>query len=492
MNGKILKMTRIVVAAVSLALMTAIVILSTADTDTQHVISRVAHIQILPAAMSLSMTVFVSWLIVTLILGRVYCSAVCPMGIFQDICSRSRRLGRNRDRHPYRYSRPLTYTRNLTLALVAVALATGISIIPVLLDPYSIYSRFIFNYVRPLYALATSTAGSVITGATAGIVISGVTMAVIGWLAARNGRTFCNSLCPVGSMLGLISRHAYMRIDINTDRCIQCHKCEHVCKASCIDLTDHVVDGSRCVACFDCLTVCPNDAIHYTPNRHKLSIPMMQRISNGVSRPATSLDTSADNASAPRRIDRRKFLALGIVAAATPTLLRADRAVARVTGGKSPHPRLAVTPPGAPSRQQFLTRCTGCGLCMSHCPTGVLKTSVREYGIIHILHPVMDYDRARCDWDCTACSQVCPTTALLPLTAETKHRTAIGLATVVPENCVHCGRCARSCPVHAIEMLDASRGRLPAVDADVCIGCGTCQNVCPASPYKAIYIEGIE
>lgn len=243
----------------------------------------IARVQFLPAAVAFSISTIVLWLIATLVFGRIYCSVACPLGVFQDACARLPRLTRKaRRKRQYHYSPPLTRCRNISLFMVVVSIFLGVSVVTVLTDPWSIYSRACSYILKPVWGwtvnLVSEPPVKIAAASLIGIIVAGISMMAIGLLAARNGRTFCNSICPVGTTLGYVSRYSIFHIDINTDKCIQCRKCEHVCKASCIDLTAHVVDSSRCVDCFDCLPVCPNDAIHYTWSRHQLSIPMMQKV----------------------------------------------------------------------------------------------------------------------------------------------------------------------------------------------------------------------
>lgn len=260
----------------------------------------IARVQFMPAAVAFSLSTIVLWLIATLVFGRIYCSVACPLGVFQDVCARMMRLSRKaRGKRQYHYSPPLTRCRNISLTLIVISILLGVSAVTVLADPWSIYSRACAYMVKPVWGwmvnLMSEPPVRIAAASLLGFIVAGVTIIIVGVLAARNGRTFCNSICPVGTTLGYVSRYSIFHIDINTDKCIQCRKCEHVCKASCIDLTDHVVDSSRCVDCFDCLPVCPNDAIHYTWVRHQLSIPMMQRVSPSLAEGVQCMNVSRDS-----------------------------------------------------------------------------------------------------------------------------------------------------------------------------------------------------
>lgn len=487
-----------------------------------QIASWLAKIQLLPAAMGFAITTFITWLLITLVFGRIYCSSVCPLGVFQDICARLPRLGRLKPRWHYHYSAPMTRLRRIMLFIVALSIVLGISTVTTLLDPYSIFGRFAAEIVRPAWGTVLNIWNDINSyppvrigiASMLGAAISIVTMLIVGALAFRNGRTFCNTVCPVGTTLSFISQYSIFRIDINTDKCVQCRKCEHVCKASCIDLTSHVVDTSRCVVCFDCLSDCPNDAIHYTYTRHQLSIPLMQRVKNPIAGQTAGMsgqsmdmrggETSSDknDGRTALRLDRRRFLSLGLVAASAPLVAEAGKIAARIDDSTAPRSHrnlLPVTPPGVRARREFLDRCTGCGLCVDRCPQEVLKVSLDEYGLLRALHPVMDFDASWCVYDCTVCSNLCPTGALNPLTLSEKHRTRIGLAHADRSVCisytqgVKCGACSRRCPVGAISMAEpdaGGRGPYPVVDPQKCIGCGSCQYVCPSQP-KAIKVGGI-
>ncbi len=208
------------------------------------------------ATAALSLTVLTVWLGVTLIFGRIYCSTLCPLGALMDLAARARPRAR-----VYRYSRPFSLLRLVVMTAVLLMIAAGLLFPRRWLLPFGLYASVIDTLLAPTVSVAALMAA-----------------AVVGTLAAvafRRGRFVCNTLCPVGSLLGLFSRRAAFHFDINTDRCTQCRRCVDVCKAQCIDLNDHLVDMSRCVVCFDCLPECPDDAITYTLGRHTLSDPLM-------------------------------------------------------------------------------------------------------------------------------------------------------------------------------------------------------------------------
>lgn len=242
-------------------------------------------VQFIPAAVGFSLSTVIVWVLVTLIFGRVYCSTVCPLGVWQDGCARARRLSdKSRRRNHYHYSRPLTTWRTVSLVVFLIAVFLGIAIVTGLLEPWTIYSdacsRLLAPAVSYIGGFMKDPAIRIASAATTGAIVSALLLGGISAIASRHGRTFCNTLCPVGTALGYVSRYSLIHIEIDTDLCTQCRRCEHACKASCIDLIDHVVDGSRCVGCFDCLTACRDGAIRYTATRKPLSTPMMQRISD--------------------------------------------------------------------------------------------------------------------------------------------------------------------------------------------------------------------
>lgn len=235
--------------------------------------SKISAIQWLPAAMAFSLPICIGWLVFTLFFGRIYCSSVCPLGTLMDVTHRIKR-GRKSRLDPmvvFHYSLPRTFLANIILTLTFVSLIFGIDALALILDPYSAYGRMCNSILGVTDDTFSSHSFFVMC------IIAIATFIGVALLAWRNGRLWCNTICPVGKTLGYVSKHALFKVDIDTDLCTQCRECEWVCKAECIDLTSHVVDGSRCVNCFNCVDVCRYNAIKYTSSRKQLSLPMLEK-----------------------------------------------------------------------------------------------------------------------------------------------------------------------------------------------------------------------
>lgn len=440
-----------------------------------------SRMQIIPAILACSTTWLIVWLVATLVFGRIYCSTVCPVGTLTDLSSW---LTRTKKKH-YSYCAPYSRTRISILTIAIVCSIAGVTAVVSILDPYSAFSRVVTAATRP-----------VATG-LAGLVIAAATLTVIIVTAHRRGRLICNTLCPVGTLLGGVSKMSLYHADINTDLCTNCGKCADRCPAQCINITDHTIDVSRCVVCFDCMAVCPNDAITYRHGRHQLSIPMMQRVAGSAG--VSAIDNPAETPTAVRPVDRRTFiLAVAGAAGAASQSFAAGSNPRYVADAVRLVPLNHVTPPGSPSRDHYLHRCTACGACIAACPTGVLTSSVKQFGIRHTLTPVMDFEKAYCSIDCVRCTEVCPTKALRPLTSKEKRDAPIGKARVCVTNCMlyendtDCNVCAKACPKRAISICRTPEGQMmPQVEPELCIGCGRCANSCPSQPYSAIVIEGL-
>lgn len=461
-----------------------------------------AKVQFLPAVLALNVGVVVALVLLTLLFGRVYCSVICPLGVMQDVVSW---LSGRRKKKKFRfvYSPAVSWLRYGVLAVFAVALIAGIGSLVALLAPYSAYGRMAQNLLAPLWGWGNNVLAFLAERAESYafyetevwikslpvFILAAVSFVVIAVLAWRGGRTYCNTICPVGTVLGFLARYAWFRPVIDTEKCNGCTLCSRRCKASCIDAKAHRIDYSRCVACMDCIRECRQGAIRYAhPAKKTVEAADSDR---------KVADGQVDNA-------RRTFLTATAVLTATSMVKaqekKVDGGLAVILDKKIPNRATPIVPPGAQGLLNMASHCTGCQLCVSVCPNGVLRPSTR---LDTLMQPESSYERGYCRPECTKCSEVCPAGAILKITPADKSAIQVGHAVWIKENCVpltdgvDCGNCARHCPTGAIQMVHSDTGdpdspKIPVVNVERCIGCGACENLCPARPFSAIYVEGHE
>ena len=453
-----------------------------------------AKIQFLPAVLALNLGVVVGLVLLTLLMGRIYCSVICPLGVLQDIFGW---FGKKAKKNRYTYSKPLSILRYVMLGVLVVALVAGFTSIGALIAPYSAFGRIATTFLAPVYQwgnnLLASWAESMDSYAFYSVdiwwkggitfVVALVTLTTLFVLAFKNGRTYCNTICPVGTVLGFLSKYSYLKPMIDTSKCNGCGLCARNCKASCIDSKNHAIDYSRCVVCLDCIDKCRQGAIKYVPR-------------------AKASQSAPSGASADK--GRRAFIAgTAMVAGASVAKaqkLKMDGGYAVIEDKKIPNRETPLTPPGSLSARNLAQHCTACQLCISVCPNQVLRPSS---DLSNFMQPVTSFERGYCRPECVKCSEVCPTGAIKPITKEEKTAIQIGHAVWIADNCVvnrdneKCDNCFRHCPTGAIQMVaknpdDKKSPKIPVINTERCIGCGACENLCPSRPFSAIYVEGHE
>ncbi len=522
-----LRKIRITLAAICFV---AVTLLFLDFTGTLHLwFGWLAKIQFLPAVLALNFVVIAILLVLTLLFGRIYCSVICPLGIFQDCVSNlsSRRKGK---KARFSYSKEIKWLRYGVLVLFVIALVAGLNALVALLAPYSAYGRMVQSLLAPVwlwgnnllawiaerqdsYAFVTK---DVWLKSLPTLIVAAVTFVVVVVLAWRNGRTYCNTICPVGTTLSFFSRFAMFRPVIDKSKCKSCHACERKCKAACIDVDNHKIDYSRCVDCFDCIDSCRLGALKYrfawgrgvgsgstgakTPQNAPVGSKMTSDESkNGQNRSSAAPTPVAepvvrqgsptaevtDNGKGVSTIDatspvaepveatdkgRRAFLVGGAAVIGGSLLssipMRAeeeeikdkkrDGGFAEVLPKKAPNRKTPITPFGSESVEKFYKHCTACQLCVTVCPNNVLRPSSR---LEHLMQPEMSFEKGYCRPECVKCSEVCPAGAILKITPEEKTEWKVGTAGVDYDLCVvnrdgvSCGNCAHHCPVGAIRMV---------------------------------------
>jgi ferredoxin-type protein NapF len=496
MKQKHLKAIRVVISVLFLLLISLLFVdfremIPTAWAD------RILFLQFIPSLIrfvtitTVAATGFMVVLVLTALFGRVYCSALCPLGTFQDVFSWiAKHVGLVKR---YRYKKALDYLRYPFLALTIIFLVAGSLFVVNLLDPYSSYGRIFSDILRPGIIVANNALAGLlerfgvyalylfnlelITWRT--VLIPFVTLILVVGLSLLFGRLYCNTVCPVGTVLGLLSRFSLFRIKMDALTCTKCGKCAFACKSNCIQVKTLTVDHSRCVACYNCISVCPENSIRYTLS--------------DVKRGRTAV---ADTDTAKRDFIGKTLLygaALAGISNKSLGQVESERPAGKIPNPKN-HP---VSPPGSVSIKHFTDRCTACHLCVTVCPTSVLQPSFLEYGFLGMSQPHMDYSVEYCNFECTKCGEVCPTGAILPLTVEDKKLEQTGQVQFIIEKCIvytdntACGSCSEHCPTQAVKMVPYKEGlTIPETDTEICIGCGACEFACPVKPHEAIYVDG--
>ncbi len=498
-------------------------------------VSWLERIQFVPALKGHGDWIVGTILVVSLLFGRLYCSVICPLGILQDLIAWvSRRVHRGK---AYEYKKPLPILRWLFVLLAFGGALMGYSLLLNIVEPYSIFGRIANAVFRPVYVLLNNTClvsdSASGTMAFSTIAMSNVflslgafvtalaTFLIIAVLAWRGGRTWCNTVCPIGTILGLLSKFSFFRVRIDPGKCKSCGMCAAKCKSSCMDTEGKIVDASRCVTCFNCLGTCQFDALTYTignPLRLRSAVSAEDQaiLDAAEEKKKAALESlpeekrleieqkneqkKQEKAEEAKARARRDFLiTAGSMAASVPVVAGAA-AVVNKTVMVKPEPDKVyrtgqhawtrenpVAPPGAGSYKRLMKHCTGCHLCIAKCPQHVLKPAFMEYGLQGMFLPVMDFSSSFCNYDCTICAEVCPNKAISilrmvkergetipesgPERAEAmrkeKNYVQMGKVVFVKENCVvpvdgtFCGACDEHCPTKAVSMVpysDPSRG----------------------------------
>ena len=491
-------------------------------TGTAHAyLGWMAKIQFVPALLALNIGALLFVVTLTLLMGRIYCSVICPLGVMQDVIAWFRRK-----KNKYSYSPAKSTLRYTVLVVACATLALNVAWLGGLIFPYSTYGRIVSTCVAPLYKLANNGLAAIAEHygsyafyevdvwikSVSALVIALLTWGIIAVLAWRGGRTWCNTICPVGTLLGLISRHSYLKMTIDAEKCKNCHKCDRNCKAACIDIDTHSIDYSRCVVCGNCEKQCQHDAISLTP-----ALSKGEGEKSGKFTPA--LEGTGEASGRRAALTSIALLAGTAIAKAQAKVepKTTDGGLADIIKKEKPKREKLITPPGSLSIRNLRTHCTACQLCIDACPNDVLRPSS---SLDRFMQPEVSFERGYCRPECTRCSEVCPTSAIQPVTVEQRTAIQVGHAVWTRDLCVPvkdekpCGLCARKCPAQAIQMVPLQAGvhqdgwrwrdadgqeiprekvlLIPVVNVEKCIGCGACENLCPSSPISAIYVEGHE
>lgn len=453
-----------------------------------------AKLQFIPALLASSFVTLIAIVVITVLFGRIYCSVICPLGIYQDGIAH---LAEKRKKNRYSFKRRKRYSYYIGL-IFFLLIAFGFTGYAIFIEPYSIFGRFASNIFSPVYRLINNMLAyfaerwnsyafyhvDVYVKSLPMFIVAIAYLLIITVLALTNGRWYCNSICPVGAVLGCLSKFSLFKPHFDEEKCVSCGLCEKNCRCSAIDSKKHEIDYSKCVSCFNCVSKCNKGAMKYGYYKYfKVTEEPKVIGDEGKTSRKTFIATVATIATASALHAQEKVV---------------DGGLATILEKKAPKRITPLKPAGSESLENFSSKCTGCQLCVQNCPNDVLRASSK---LDTFMQPEMSYERGYCRPECTACSEVCPAGAIHKITREQKSSIKIGHAVWIDRNCiplrdgVECGNCAHHCPTGAITMMpydpdDAASHKIPLVNTERCIGCGACEHICPARPFSAIYVEG--
>lgn len=451
-------------------------------------------LQFVPAILASSFVILIAIVVITVLFGRIYCSVICPLGIYQDGIAH---IAEKRKKKRYSFKRRKKYSYGIGL-IFFLLIAFGFTGVAIFIEPYSIFGRFASNLFSPVYRLINNVLAyfaerwnsyafyhvDVYIKSLPMFIIAIAYFLTITVLALVNGRWYCNNICPVGTVLGCLSKFSLFKPHFDEEKCVSCGLCEKNCRCSAIDSKKHEIDYSKCVACFNCISKCNKGAMKYGYHKYMKA--------------TESPDFNSDKG----KTTRKTFLSTIAVLATASTLKAQEKVVdgglATIVKKKAPKRETPLKPAGSVSLDNFSSKCTGCQLCVQSCPNDVLRASSK---LDTFMQPEMSYELGYCRPSCTTCSEVCPAGAITKVTPEQKTSIQIGHAVWIGQNCVPlrdgvtCGNCAKHCPSGAITMMhydpdDESSPKIPIINEERCIGCGACEHVCPARPFSAIFVEG--
>ena len=425
--------------------------------------------------------------ILAFLCGRFFCGWLCPLGTCLDaadaVCYRKPRAESGEQRAKHARARNVKYYV-LAAALIAAVFSAQVAY---LLDPITIITRAFAFAIFPIVQLGMRSLAGVdwvsdhapfLTQSAfvpsdvqyffrLNFLAAAVFITIIG-LNSITRRYWCRNLCPLGALLGVLSKASLVRRQVDS-KCVNCSKCMPDCKMGAILDDPTQYQAPECIYCYNCTHVCPALATRIAPTAG----------SEGFH---SKLDLNR----------RRTVQALGI-GALVAVLGKTNVAAQTSKVGKAKlSSDVLIRPPGALPEDEFVNRCIRCAECMKVCPTNGLQPALTEAGFAGLWTPVLVPKIGECAQNCNLCSQVCSSEAIQPFEIAEKTHIFIGRAVIDRSQCIawnsdkQCLVCDEHCSYHAVYWKTVDGVKRPFVEEHKCVGCGICENACPIQPVAAI------
>ncbi len=435
----------------------------------------------LPSVFILSLIVIVF----TLIFGRLFCGWVCPFGTIHHFFSFIAQKIRKDKYGKSEYSK----YKNLKYYIFTVIVILSIMRVNVsgYLDPLSLLVKCLAIFFLPVVLILYNM--DILSDGTQDFLFNnvlgrdniyyeqaalfGIVFIILLGLNFYRNRFWCKYLCPLGGMLGLISKYSPLKLQHKAS-CNSCGVCSSSCYADALPSQKNNFQTSECMLLFNCLPVCPSDSLYY-----------------GLKTKPAKIDLSK----------RATAKTLGIALSGFFVIKTGTKVAA-----KSPQ---LVRPPGSIPENEFLKTCIRCGACMKVCPENFLAPSLFESGIEGLWTPTGNANYGYCVYNCNLCGKMCPTGAIKELSVEEKKKTTIATAFIDENRCipyaygVDCIVCEEHCPTSPKAIYfntvkgknykgESRKIKQPKINPEECIGCGICQYKCPVKDKPAVYMTSIK
>ena len=429
--------------------------------------------------------------VLTIVLGRLFCGWICPLGTTLDFTDRLFR--RYSKRNTLKRFRPwkfgvLFFSLGAALASVQligfvdpIALMTRtftLLIFPALTLLLNSIFNFLFqinmfpNAVYSVYSFAQQIVLPIQQPQFLQVLPTALIFLGIISLGAVSRRFWCRNLCPLGALLGLLSRYRLLGRVVDSG-CIDCSRCAKQCRMNAIEDDFTETSPVECIECGECAHICPESSIRY-----RFRLPYSP---------------------APLDVSKRYFLAAGTAGVAGALVLDVSKTTAQE--------HAVIRPPGAVNESDFLATCIRCQACVKICASAGngLQPTLWQSGVNGLWSPMLEAQLGYCEYNCTLCGAVCPTGAIQKITLEAKQNLKIGRAWFDKDRCIpwaehtDCLVCEEHCPVSEKAIKFDSRQvktvagnektiKLPYVVDELCVGCGICQFKCPVEGQPGIYV----